>query len=184
MAGFWTDDRDETLRRLWCEERMTYGQLAEYFGVSRSAIAGRINRKHIPRKGQAAVHGQAVVRAERERKARTKKEPVEAKPPRAEPQPPLEKLFERDPLPATSEIKPPLVSPVVPSTGLVRFMDLDKNDRKTCRFIPVVDIRDRFRSNLGIYCGHDVVPGKEMCEEHDRRCHDYARMAKKGYVKK
>lgn len=59
----WTDERVETLRKLWADGLSASQIAAQLGGVSRNAVIGKVHRLNLP--GRAKSGGQAAVRTKR-----------------------------------------------------------------------------------------------------------------------
>ena len=61
----WTDDRLEELKRLWVDEALTSGEIAQRMGISRGTVLGKINRLGLLRYLTGSTSSKPSVDAER-----------------------------------------------------------------------------------------------------------------------
>jgi GcrA cell cycle regulator len=145
----WTDERIETLRRLWAEG-LSASQIASTLGgVSRNAVIGKIHR--------LGLSGRVKTTKARAARPRQTAEP--------RPQPPaprvmavgstVVKVVEREPQPAPQVVTE---AEVVPLHGGVALLDLKTS---SCRW-PIGDpAEEDFR-----FCGARTAPGETYCSCH------------------
>jgi GcrA cell cycle regulator len=150
----WTDERIETLRRLWAEGHSASQIASALGGVSRNAVIGKIHR--------LGLSGR--VKAAKPRAARTARAEQTA-PPARPAAPPMAartmavgstvvKVVERfEPVPL-----PPAEARVVPLHGGITLLDLKPT---SCRW-PLGDpAQEDFR-----FCGTKTAPGETYCSCH------------------
>lgn len=80
----WTNEKDNELIRLWRDNYMSQGQLAQHFGTTRNAVAGRLMRLR-------ARPGSNIPRRQSMPKSVLHKPELRAKPPRITPSAPSTK---------------------------------------------------------------------------------------------
>jgi len=141
----WSEDRVETLKRLWTEGQSASQIAAELGGVSRNAVVGKVHRLGLPVRAKDRLHRL------RSRKRKTKLQPPSASRPR---------FVERKPSPAAalfSAQSEPLPPPAETDIARVQLMDLEPHH---CRW-PAADSPG--------FCGCQKVAGLPYCEPHARR---------------
>ena len=185
----WTDERVETLKRMWTEGQSASQIAKELGGVTRNAVIGKVHRLGLSN------------RAEGEEVARAPEPPTEAPPapaaaaapappapeePALEPEPPVE-LDDEDevepeaapapvftprrpivpagqplpPQPSANEISPEALASVREVEKRARKLSLMELTERTCKW-PIGDpATDKFW-----FCGLPSLPGKPYCEAH------------------
>lgn len=183
----WTDERVETLKRMW-GEGLSASQIAkELGGVTRNAVIGKVHRLGLSNRDaeEAAPAPEPVV----EVKPEPKPEPVKAKPepkpepvkvrpepaapePEPEPEPaPTPAFTPRRPIvpagqplppqPSANEISPETLASAREVEKRARKLSLMELTERTCKW-PIGDpATDKFW-----FCGLPSQPGKPYCEAH------------------
>jgi len=166
----WTDERVETLKKLWSEGQSA-SQIAKVLGgVTRNAVIGKVHRLGLasrtaakPEPAKAAKDAPAA-----KAKAKSKAKPA---PKAAEKPAPVAK---EKPKPAPTH-RPPVVTstfphPPAPSEPLVDLAEVDAAAKKlsllelnerTCKW----PIGDPSKGEF-YFCGHPVAAGKPYCSSH------------------
>ncbi len=175
----WTDERVETLKRMWGEGQSASQIAKELGGVTRNAVIGKVHRLGLSNRvgGKDEDEVEAVVAAKPEPSPRV----VEPMPPRAEraverPAPPLggatvTALPVRKaiipagqplpPQPAANEISPEALASVREVEKRAKRLTLMELTERTCKW-PIGDpATDDFW-----FCGLPSQPGKPYCEAH------------------
>lgn len=185
----WTDERVETLKRMWGEGQSASQIAKELGGVTRNAVIGKVHRLGLSNRGPGEKEEEAVVETVEEivvqetvievvveSAPEPEPEPVRAEPSRAEPQPrvappPPTQLSTRRPVtnglqplppqPSTNEISPETLASAREVEKRARKLTLLELTERTCKW-PIGDpATDDFW-----FCGHAAVPGKPYCEAH------------------
>ena len=154
VAGTWTDDRVEQLKKLWSEGFSASQIAAEMGGVTRNAVIGKVHRLGLSGRGKASTPG-----APRARKPRPAGLPAPGAPtfrgntvlapksaPRPETQPLPEVLLDED--------------VVVPLSARVTIMELREF---MCRWPMGDPTKPDFR-----FCGGQAIGGLPYCTHHSR----------------
>jgi GcrA cell cycle regulator len=151
----WTDERVETLKRMWAEGQSASQIAKELGGVTRNAVIGKVHRLGLSNR-TASLPGrpdEAEIEAEPDIAAET----VVEDPP-AEPEPPAAPV---PPQPAANEISPEALASVREVEKRARRLTLMELTERTCKW-PVGDpATDDFW-----FCGLPTLPGKPYCEAH------------------
>ncbi|MBM3603721.1 MAG: GcrA cell cycle regulator [Alphaproteobacteria bacterium] len=180
----WTDERVETLKRMWSDGQSASAIAKELGGVTRNAVIGKVHRLGLSNRNEEAEAAPAPQPAP---------EPVaEKKPAKPAPQPAAarpEPLPEPEPEPVEAEVQPVFTPvprrPIVPAgqplppqpsaneispEALASVREVEKRARKltlmelterTCKW-PIGDpATDKFW-----FCGLPSVSGKPYCEAH------------------
>jgi len=151
----WTEDRVETLTKLW-GEGLSASAIAKILGgVTRNAVIGKVHRLRL--KGRAPAH----------RTSSTANKTIEVKPPRKAPAAPrtdgataLKQGAGKQPAPVEKPAaKVRLVDPPLKGT-ITNIMELT---RHTCRW----PIGDPGEENFA-YCGSRAGNGSPYCEHHTK----------------
>ena len=175
----WTDERVETLKRMWGEGQSASQIAKELGGVTRNAVIGKVHRLGLSNRG-----GSAAPEAEKEEekqeiapKAEAKAEAKAKAPAKLEPAPEPEPAAETRPIPARKQIIPagqplppqPSANEISPE-ALAKVHEIEKKAKKltlmelterTCKW-PVGDpATEDFW-----FCGLPVQQGKPYCEAH------------------
>ena len=175
----WTDERVETLKKMWGEGQSASQIAKELGGVTRNAVIGKVHRLGLSNRttaGAAAAAPKADAKPKAMPKAEAAKPKVEAKPePKTEPAVPPQ--ASRPNLPARKHIIPagqplppqPSANEISPE-ALAKVNEVEKNSKKislmelterTCRW-PVGDpATEEFW-----FCGLPTQTGKPYCEAH------------------
>ncbi|OWJ78831.1 MULTISPECIES: GcrA family cell cycle regulator [Haematobacter] len=185
----WTDERVETLKRMWGEGQSASQIAKELGGVTRNAVIGKVHRLGLSNRGPGEKEEEAVVETVEEivvqetvievvveSAPEPEPEPVRAEPSRAEPQPrvappPPTQLSTRRPVtnglqplppqPSTNEISPETLASAREVEKRARKLTLLELTERTCKW-PIGDpATDDFW-----FCGHAAAPGKPYCEAH------------------
>ena len=184
----WTDERVETLKRMWSEGQSASQIAKELGGVTRNAVIGKVHRLGLSNRGPgASADGEpgAMPAAA----ASAPHEPVAAEPEPPAPEP-VSAEVEREAAPApqstvTASVVPVMRKPIVPAgqplppqpalneispEALASVREVEKRARKltlmelterTCKW-PIGDpATDDFW-----FCGLPTQPGKPYCEAH------------------
>ncbi len=187
----WTDERVETLKRMWSEGQSASQIAKELGGVTRNAVIGKVHRLGLSNRDEAEAEAPAPEPAKPEAKAKPaaapkakaatpKPEPVkvEAKPepepepeePAAEPAAPVAFTPRRPIVPAGQPLPPQPSANEISPEALATVREIEKRARKltlmelterTCKW-PIGDpATDKFW-----FCGLPSQPGKPYCEAH------------------
>ncbi len=187
----WTDERVETLKRMWSEGQSASAIAKELGGVTRNAVIGKVHRLGLSNRNEEAEQAPAPAAPEpvAERKADRKPAPA-AQAPRPEPQPEPAAAPAREEPAEEEPVSPPVFTPVPrrpivpagqplppqPSANeispetLASVREVEKRARKltlmelterTCKW-PIGDpATDKFW-----FCGLPSQAGKPYCEAH------------------
>ncbi|MGN7870950.1 GcrA family cell cycle regulator [Paracoccus sp. 22332] len=187
----WTDERVETLKRMWSEGQSASAIAKELGGVTRNAVIGKVHRLGLSNRNEEAEPAPAPAAPEpvAERKADRKPAPA-AQAPRPEPQPEPAAAPAREEPAEEEPVSPPVFTPVPrrpivpagqplppqPSANeispetLASVREVEKRARKltlmelterTCKW-PIGDpATDKFW-----FCGLPSQAGKPYCEAH------------------
>ena len=176
----WTDDRVETLKRMWGESQSASAIAKELGGVTRNAVIGKVHRLGLANRIDEAEPAPAT--AEPDRKAEKKPaaprpepvpEPAEA---RAEPadEPSTQPAYTPQPRrtivpagqplppqPSANEISPEALASVREVEKKARRLTLMELTERTCKW-PIGDpATEKFW-----FCGLPAQAGKPYCEAH------------------
>lgn len=184
----WTDERVETLKRMWAEGQSASQIAKELGGVTRNAVIGKVHRlglsNRVGGKDEAEVEAPAPVAA-----AAPKPEPKPAPEPRPEPQA-VKTAVERPapaaaaapasnvtplpirkqivpagqplpPQPSANEISPEALASVREVEKRARKISLMELTERTCKW----PIGDPATEDFW-FCGLPSTPGKPYCEAH------------------
>ena len=173
----WTDDRVETLKKMWGEGQSASQIAKELGGVTRNAVIGKVHRLGLSNratsggaaKTETKPKAKAAPKAEAKPKAAPKAEKPEMKTEAAAP--PKSTLPARKqiipagqplpPQPSANEISPEALAKVNEVEKTARKISLMELTEKTCKW-PVGDpATDQFW-----FCGLPVQAGKPYCEAH------------------
>ena len=175
----WTDERVETLKKMWGEGQSASQIAKELGGVTRNAVIGKVHRLGLSnRAGSAPAGGAANASAAKSPPAQAK-EKAEAAPaakpaaPKETPEPKGEPPMSAarraiipagqplPPQPSANEISPEALAKVNEVEKSAKKLNLMGLTEKTCKW-PVGDpATDDFW-----FCGLPVQPGKPYCEAH------------------
>ncbi len=180
----WTDERVETLKRMWGEGQSASQIAKELGGVTRNAVIGKVHRLGLSNRAGAAPAAAPVAAAPKaEAKPAEKPKRAEAKPqPRTESARPQES---EEPVLETKSAQPPARRAIIPAgqplppqpsaneispEALAKVNEIEKKAKKlslmelterTCKW-PVGDpATEHFW-----FCGLPVQQGKPYCEAH------------------
>ncbi|SCY48944.1 GcrA family cell cycle regulator [Paracoccus tibetensis] len=184
----WTDERVETLKRMWGEGQSASAIAKELGGVTRNAVIGKVHRLGLSNRVEEvepAIEAPAVAAPERPVPAAAASRPAAAP---VEPEPVGEAPLEAEPVaeaPARPAFNPVPRRPIVPAgqplppqpsaneispEALASVREVEKRARKltlmelterTCKW-PIGDpATDKFW-----FCGLPSKPGKPYCEAH------------------
>jgi len=185
----WTDERVETLKRMWTEGQSASQIAKELGGVTRNAVIGKVHRLGLSNRGddsaepapeavaKPAAAASAPPAAEPKAAAPQPARPPEPKPaaaPEPAPEPaavPQPAGFNRRPIvpagqplppqPSANEISPEALASVREVEKRARKLTLMELTERTCKW-PIGDpATDKFW-----FCGLPSVPGKPYCEAH------------------
>jgi GcrA cell cycle regulator len=185
----WTDERVETLKRMWGEGQSASQIAKELGGVTRNAVIGKVHRLGLSNRVGGAGEGEdevmvAAPAAPPPRPAAEVAQPPEppkaAEPPRAAPaptapvQPPVSNVTPlplRKPIvpagqplppqPSANEISPEALASVREVEKKAKRLTLMELTERTCKW-PIGDpATDDFW-----FCGLPSLPGKPYCEAH------------------
>lgn len=183
----WTDERVETLKRMWGEGQSASAIAKELGGVTRNAVIGKVHRLGLSNRNDEAEAAAAPAAAEPapapkpEKKpaaaAKTDPEPAPAKPEpvaAAEEEPSTQPAFTPStrrtivpagqplpPQPSANEISPEALASVREVEKKARKLTLMELTERTCKW-PIGDpATEKFW-----FCGLPSQPGKPYCEAH------------------
>lgn len=171
----WTDERVETLKRMWIEGQSASQIAKELGGVTRNAVIGKVHRLGLSnRAGSEADEPEAAAAPEPAPAPRP--EPVRAEPvrepdpapaPRAAPAPvPVRKAIipagqPLPPQPSANEISPEALASVREVEKRARRLTLMELTERTCKW----PIGDPATEDFW-FCGLPSTAGKPYCEAH------------------
>lgn len=173
----WTEDRVETLKKMWAEGQSASQIAKELGGVTRNAVIGKVHRlglsnrasggkaaKEKPAKAEAPVKPAAEPKAKPAAQPAAKAEPAAATPP-ATTTPARKQIIPAGqplpPQPSANEISPEALASVRAVEKKARKLTLMELTERTCKW-PIGDpATDDF-----YFCGLSVQPGKPYCEAH------------------
>ncbi|SHH37704.1 GcrA cell cycle regulator [Cognatiyoonia sediminum] len=179
----WTDERVETLKRMWGEGQSASQIAKELGGVTRNAVIGKVHRLGLSnRAGSGGNAGKAAAKEKAPSKPATPKAPPKAKTKAAPASKPAKEEPELDengipisaarraiipagqplpPQPSANEISPEALAKVNEVEKTAKKLSLMELTEKTCKW-PVGDpATDDFW-----FCGLPVQAGKPYCEAH------------------
>lgn len=186
----WTDERVETLKRMWAEGQSASQIAKELGGVTRNAVIGKVHRLGLSNRNEdeaAAAPAAAPAAPAPEPKAEPKPaaaapapepkpapEPVKAAEPVEAPEPAPQQQavsFNRRPIvpagqplppqPSANEISPEALASVREVEKRARKLTLMELTERTCKW-PIGDpATEKFW-----FCGLPSAPGKPYCEAH------------------
>ena len=176
----WTDERVETLKRMWTEGQSASQIAKELGGVTRNAVIGKVHRLGLSNRNEEAAapaptpEPVAPIRpepvAEPEPAPQPEPAEVEAADPAPEPAP-VATFTPRRPIvpagqplppqPSANEISPEALASVREVEKRARKLTLMELTERTCKW-PIGDpATEKFW-----FCGLPSVPGKPYCEAH------------------
>ncbi len=145
----WTDDRVETLRKLWLDGHSASQIAAELGGVTRNAVIGKVHRLGLSGRGQPTS---SIKRVRRPRQSTHRRQP------RARTVGNTALKLDCD-IAAHADLRP-LDDIVVP---IAKKLSIEMLTERTCKW-PIGDpTHDDFH-----FCGHDSVETAPYCEYHAR----------------
>ena len=179
----WTDERVETLKRMWGEGQSASQIAKELGGVTRNAVIGKVHRLGLSnRAGSGGNAGKAAAKEKAPSKPAAPKAPPKAKTKAAPASKPAQEGPELDengipisaarraiipagqplpPQPSANEISPEALAKVNEVEKSAKKISLMELTEKTCKW-PVGDpATDDFW-----FCGLPVQSGKPYCEAH------------------
>ena len=181
----WTDDRVETLKRMWSEGQSASAIAKEPGGVTRNAVIGKVHRLGLSNRNHQAgapppapaapeVTPAAAVRPAPAPAAPPRPEPVAAAQPEPEPEPATQPAFvpvprrpivpagqPLPPQPSANEISPEALASVREVEKRAKKLTLMELTERTCKW-PIGDpATEKFW-----FCGLPSVAGKPYCEAH------------------
>ncbi|MBM2577418.1 GcrA cell cycle regulator [Jannaschia sp. Os4] len=187
----WTDDRVETLKRMWAEGASASTIAKELGGVTRNAVIGKVHRLGLSnRKGEETPAEPAKASAAPKAETKPKPEKAEAKAPEPAPEPAVEEEDDDDeprtmaavprgpnitplrkalvaagqplpPQPSANEISPEALAKVNAVEKTARKISLMELTERTCKW-PIGDpATPKFW-----FCGLPTQTGKPYCEAH------------------
>ena len=181
----WTDERVETLKRMWSEGQSASAIAKELGGVTRNAVIGKVHRLGLSNRTEEAEAAPAAA-PEPEKKAERKPAPAAPKPapqpepvaaksaPAPEEEPATQAAYTPQPRrsivpagqplppqPSANEISPEALASVREVEKKSRRLSLMELTERTCKW-PIGDpATDKFW-----FCGLPSQPGKPYCEAH------------------
>ncbi len=178
----WTDERVETLKRMWAEGQSASQIAKELGGVTRNAVIGKVHRLGLsnraggtpaattskaPAKEKPAKAAAKPARAQAKKSAPADPAPVEAAPAAEAPAPtPQRKAI----IPAGQPLPPQPSTNEIPAEALAKVNEVEKKAKrltvmelteKTCKW----PIGDPATEDFW-FCGLPVQQGKPYCEAH------------------
>ena len=175
----WTDERVETLKRMWGEGQSASQIAKELGGVTRNAVIGKVHRLGLSNRAGSTEEEEAPQAATPAKAEAARPEPVapRAEPPRPAPAPqaapvsnvttlPVRKAIipagqPLPPQPSLNEISPEALASVREVEKRARRLTLMELTERTCKW-PIGDpATDDFW-----FCGLPSLPGKPYCEAH------------------
>jgi GcrA cell cycle regulator len=168
----WTDERIETLKRMWNEGQSASQIAKELGGVTRNAVIGKVHRLGLShRTGAASAKpGQEPEEAVEAKPAEPQPapEPAPAEAKDAAPQPPIPMRKPivpagqpLPPQPSANEISPEALATVREVEKTAKRISLMELTERTCKW----PIGDPATEDFW-FCGLAVQPGKPYCEAH------------------
>ncbi len=163
----WTDERVETLKKMWAEGQSASTIAKELGGVTRNAVIGKVHRLGLSNRNGGGS-SDAGTKAEPKAAPETKTAKVAKKPepaPAPAPSPALRKIVPAGqplpPQPSANEISPEALAKVSEIEKKAKKLSLMELTERTCKW-PVGDpATDDFW-----FCGLAVQQGKPYCEAH------------------
>ncbi|WP_299871135.1 GcrA family cell cycle regulator [uncultured Sulfitobacter sp.] len=170
----WTDDRVETLKRMWGEGQSASQIAKELGGVTRNAVIGKVHRLGLSNRATAGTAAKAEPKAKPAPKAEPKAKPAPKPAPEMKTEaaaPPKSNLPARKqiipagqplpPQPSANEISPEALAKVNEVEKKAKKISLMELTERTCKW-PVGDpATEDFW-----FCGLPVKQGKPYCEAH------------------
>ncbi|MBU3031404.1 GcrA family cell cycle regulator [Paracoccus marinaquae] len=178
----WTDERVETLKRMWGEGQSASAIAKELGGVTRNAVIGKVHRLGLSNRNDEAEAAPAAADPAVEKKIEKKPSPearpepaaARPEPAAAQPQPAAQPSFTPatrrpivpagqplPPQPSANEISPEALASVREIEKKARRLTLMELTERTCKW-PIGDpATEKFW-----FCGLPSQPGKPYCEAH------------------
>lgn len=180
----WTDERVETLKRMWAEGQSASAIAKELGGVTRNAVIGKVHRLGLSNRNDEAEPAPAPAPAAEKKVGKKPPKPAAApapEPAAAKAQPagvqetaPVQPSFAPvprrpivpagqplPPQPSANEISPEALATVREVEKKARKLSLMELTERTCKW-PIGDpATDKFW-----FCGLPSQPGKPYCEAH------------------
>jgi len=173
----WTDERVETLKKMWAEGQSASQIAKELGGVTRNAVIGKVHRLGLSNRSGAGAAPAKPAKPEAKAKpaVKAKAKPAakpEAEPPAAEPAapPPRSTNLRRQIMPAGQPLPPQPSANEISPEALAKVGEIEKKAKKlslmelterTCKW-PIGDpATDEFW-----FCGLATQAGKPYCEAH------------------
>lgn len=180
----WTDERVETLKKMWAEGQSASQIAKELGGVTRNAVIGKVHRLGLSNRTPGKGEGEGEAPAEAPKSAAPQPKPAAAAPkaeaprPRAEqearpaataapaPNPPPRRQVvpagqPLPPQPSANEISPEALAKVGEIEKKARKLKLMELTERTCKW----PIGDPATEDFW-FCGLPAQPGKPYCEAH------------------
>ncbi len=183
----WTDERVETLKKMWTEGQSASQIAKELGGVTRNAVIGKVHRLGLsnrvgappvpetkPKAAPAAAPARpetAAPSAAEPQKAAQRSEPKPVRPSEPTPQPVQQVQMQRRPIvpagqplppqPSQGEISPEALASVREIEKRARKLTLMELTERTCKW----PIGDPATADFW-FCGLAAQPGKPYCEAH------------------
>ncbi|MCB1347960.1 MAG: GcrA family cell cycle regulator [Paracoccaceae bacterium] len=179
----WTEERVETLKRMWAEGQSASQIAKELGGVTRNAVIGKVHRLGLSNRAGGTATAPAAKPAAKEKPAKATAKPVKptgkkTEPAEAEPAVEAEPVAEAPapvparkpiipagqplpPQPSANEISPEALETVREVEKTAKRLTLMELTERTCKW-PIGDpATDDFW-----FCGLPVQQGKPYCEAH------------------
>jgi GcrA cell cycle regulator len=171
----WTDERVETLKKMWSEGQSASQIAKELGGVTRNAVIGKVHRLGLSNRASATAKPEAKVKpapkAETKPKAAAPKQPepvakeAEASSPAPKPLPARKAIIPAGqplpPQPSANEISPEALAKVSEIEKKAKRISLMELTERTCKW----PVGDPATENFW-FCGLPVQTGKPYCEAH------------------
>ncbi len=173
----WTDERVETLKRMWTEGQSASQIAKELGGVTRNAVIGKVHRLGLSNRNAGAAPAAESDPAAEPAAETPPPEPAVAPEPAPEPEPEPEPVAPAvvepvrahiqpanqplPPQPSNDGISPEAIATVRETEKNARKLNLMELTERTCKW-PIGDpATEEFW-----FCGLPVKPGKPYCEAH------------------
>jgi len=170
----WTDDRVETLKKMWGEGQSASQIAKELGGVTRNAVIGKVHRLGLSNRAGSASSSKPAAKDKAAARPRTKSARATPKtnPARPEPKtesatpPPMRKAIipagqPLPPQPSANEISPEVLAKVNEVEKGAKKISLMELTERTCKW----PIGDPATEDFW-FCGLAVKQGKPYCEAH------------------
>ena len=188
----WSDERVETLKKLWAEGQSASQIAKELGGVTRNAVIGKVHRLGLSNRNGLASGGTATTDSKEDDKAaeapRAKAKPATAKPvpPEPEPEPEPEPQDAADPataapaaqtaragkpiIPAGQPLPPQPSANEIDPEAMAKVSEVEKKAKK----LGLMELTERTckwpvgdpATDDFWFCGLPAQPGKPYCEAH------------------